>query len=67
MELSKWSYLDGVIQMKIANKFCENCKQKTPHAEDMVMDRESATVWHCLYCGKETRPTDDTSFGVRRS
>lgn len=35
---------------------CETCKCKTPHTEDIVYDRESATVWHCLYCGTEFRP-----------
>ena len=35
---------------------CENCKIKTPHKEDLVYDEESATVWHCLYCGTEFRP-----------
>jgi hypothetical protein len=41
--------------------FCEDCQVKTPHAEDAVPDRESATVWHCLYCGKEHRPPGGNS------
>jgi RNase P subunit RPR2 len=37
---------------------CETCKVITPHAEDTVTDRESATVWHCLICGTERRPPE---------
>ena len=36
--------------------YCETCKCKTPHIEDTVIDRESSTVWHCLYCGTEFHP-----------
>lgn len=42
--------------MKTATLYCANCKKKTPHAEDTVVDRESATVWHCLFCGHDQRP-----------
>jgi hypothetical protein len=30
----------------------------TPHAEDLVNDLESATVWHCLICGTERKPPE---------
>jgi len=45
-----------IIQVKTATLYCENCQRRTPHAEDTVVDRESATVWHCLFCGHEQRP-----------
>ena len=35
---------------------CSQCHADTPHVEDAVPDKESATVWHCLYCGNEYRP-----------
>ncbi len=44
--------------MKIFNFFCEVCNMKTPHVEDIVFDLESATVWHCIYCGHERRPDE---------
>jgi RNase P subunit RPR2 len=44
------------MKIKTATLFCERCQARTPHAEDIVADRESATVWHCLYCGEEQRP-----------
>jgi ribosomal protein S27E len=37
--------------------YCPNCNCSTPHAEDAVPDSESATVWHCLICGEEYRPS----------
>lgn len=44
--------------MKIWNTECKTCQIVTPHAEDTVPDSESATVWHCLICGTERRPTE---------
>jgi len=44
--------------MKIWNTACSHCGAATPHAEDDVPDLESATVWHCLYCGTEKRPNE---------
>jgi hypothetical protein len=44
--------------VKIINLPCEICKKKTPHAEEPVPDLESATVWHCIYCGNERRPDE---------
>jgi RNase P subunit RPR2 len=44
--------------MKIMRFECKQCGEVTPHAEDMVMDKESATVWHCLFCGCEHRPEE---------
>ena len=35
---------------------CDVCGFGTPHTEDPVPDKESATVFHCLYCGNEKRP-----------
>lgn len=35
---------------------CKKCQKVTLHTEDLVPDKESATVWHCLYCGQEFRP-----------
>jgi RNase P subunit RPR2 len=46
---------------KIRRMDCDQCQQVTPHAEDVVPDRESATVWHCLYCGNEKRPEEPGS------
>ena len=43
---------------KIWNTMCVNCGIPTPHKEDMVADLESATVWHCLFCGAEIRPPE---------
>ena len=42
--------------MKIETKFCKACNKNTPHVEDIVFDKESATVWHCVICGTEQRP-----------
>ena len=42
--------------MAVLNMYCEQCKTNTPHVESKVADLESATVWHCLYCGNERRP-----------
>lgn len=39
-------------------KRCKTCKTVTPHAESKVSDKESATVWHCLFCGTEQRPDE---------
>ena len=44
--------------MKIHNFFCNKCQEVTPHAEDTVPDSESATVWHCIFCGEEQRPDE---------
>ena len=44
--------------MKIHPFKCKKCQVVTPHAEDSVPDGESATVWHCLYCGTERRPEE---------
>jgi hypothetical protein len=40
----------------VENFHCDKCKRVTPHIEDVVFDKESATVWHCLICGNEKRP-----------
>lgn len=50
--------------MKIINTKCDTCNVITPHAEDSVSDKESATVWHCLYCGREKRPEEPGSPNV---
>lgn len=47
--------------MKIHNFMCKTCQRVTPHAEDSVPDKESATVWHCLICGTERRPEEPGS------
>ena len=47
--------------MPTLNWFCPDCGQLTPHVEDIVFDLESATVWHCLYCGRERRPGEPGS------
>ena len=47
--------------MPILRRFCKTCNQMTPHAEDAVPDIESATVWHCLFCGRESRPNEPGS------
>lgn len=39
-------------------KFCKVCGIVTPHKEDPVPDKESATVWHCMYCGAEIKPDE---------
>lgn len=41
---------------------CEQCKCVTPHKEDTVPDRSSATVWHCLICGEEKPPKGGNAF-----
>jgi RNase P subunit RPR2 len=43
---------------KVWNTTCAKCGCATPHAEDPVPDKESATVWHCLFCGNEKRPNE---------
>jgi len=43
---------------------CEKCGGVTPHKEDSVPDLESATVWHCLYCGNEKRPQEPGSPNI---
>ena len=43
---------------KVWNTTCAKCGCVTPHAEDPVPDKESATVWHCLFCGNEKRPNE---------
>lgn len=47
--------------MKIMMWNCPVCEELTPHAEDPVSDLESATVWHCVYCGTERRPEEPGS------
>lgn len=47
--------------MKIMMWDCPVCEQLTPHAEDPVTDLESATVWHCVFCGQERRPEEPSS------
>lgn len=42
----------------IRSRWCGHCQAVTPHAEETVPDLESATVWHCLYCGTEIRPDE---------
>jgi len=44
--------------MRVHPLKCKKCQVITPHAEDTVPDSESATVWHCLYCGTERRPEE---------
>jgi hypothetical protein len=48
-------------QTRVMNYKCENCGMVTPHTESVVFDKESATVWHCLYCGNEKRPNEPGS------
>ena len=50
--------------MKTISMFCEQCGEKTLHVEDSVPDSESATVWHCLVCGREQRPKLDGGDAV---
>ncbi len=40
---------------------CKTCLDVTPHAEEAVADSESATVWHCMFCGTERRPEEPGS------
>jgi hypothetical protein len=47
--------------MPTMNWYCPDCKQLTPHVEDIVFDLESATVWHCMFCGRERRPPEPGS------
>jgi predicted nucleic acid-binding Zn ribbon protein len=49
--------------MKIQEKHCPVCKNKTVFVEDNVADKESATVWHCMVCGFEQRPDEHTDRG----
>ena len=44
--------------MKLHSHLCKTCNRITIHVEDSVPDLESATVWHCLVCGTETRPNE---------
>jgi hypothetical protein len=37
---------------------CPVCGCSTLHEESAVTDLESATVWHCLDCGHERRPSE---------
>jgi RNase P subunit RPR2 len=46
----------------VENFHCEKCNKVTPHIEDVVFDKESATVWHCLLCGHEKRPKGGNAF-----
>ncbi|MBN1188261.1 MAG: hypothetical protein JXA46_00770 [Dehalococcoidales bacterium] len=48
--------------MGVENFYCEKCGKVTPHIEDIVFDKESATVWHCLICGNEKRPKGGNAF-----
>jgi hypothetical protein len=45
--------------MHVISWDCSVCKEVTPHVEDLVPDKESATVWHCMYCGTERRPPEN--------
>jgi RNase P subunit RPR2 len=47
--------------MKIVTMFCESCNAKTLHAENIVTDMESASIWFCLTCGTERRPNEPGS------
>jgi RNase P subunit RPR2 len=49
-------------EVKVENFHCEKCNKVTPHTEDVVFDKESATVWHCLICGEEKRPKGGNAF-----
>jgi hypothetical protein len=40
---------------------CKKCGIPTIHAEGLVPDGESATVWYCLICGTEQRPQEPGS------
>jgi RNase P subunit RPR2 len=40
---------------------CPMCGKLTLHEESTVADSESATVWHCLICGHERRPSEPGS------
>jgi hypothetical protein len=47
--------------MRIWKTYCVICDEVTPHTEDPVPDKESATVWHCLFCGTWFRPFEPGS------
>ena len=47
--------------------WCEQCQAHKMFAEDAVADSESATVWHCLTCGYEIRPDEETSGGTLKN
>jgi ribosomal protein S27E len=49
-------------EMGVENFHCDKCNKVTPHVEDIVFDKESATVWHCLICGNEKRPKGGNAF-----
>ena len=48
--------MDKIPKVTMLN--CKHCNELTPHAEDPVTERESATVWHCMICGTERRPPE---------
>ena len=50
--------------MKVAFRYCTICDCRAVWVEEPVPDLESATVWHCRYCGTEEKPTDDTDRGI---
>jgi hypothetical protein len=37
---------------------CNICGVPTLHEESAVADIESATIWHCPFCGNERRPNE---------
>jgi RNase P subunit RPR2 len=46
------------MPIQIQFQHCLGCNKATIHAEDRVNDKESATIWHCLNCGREHRPEE---------
>lgn len=44
--------------MPIQSIFCKKCNKKTAHAEEL--DGTFLSVWHCLYCGYENRPSGNS-------
>ena len=47
--------------IRLRTFYCACCGRSAIHKADIVFDKESASVWHCLVCGNERRPPENGS------
>ena len=56
--------------MKVALRYCKECKRKTIQAEDVYLDTgwtptKVIPVWYCPHCGKQWQPVTKTEDELR--
>jgi rubredoxin len=42
--------------------YCPECGEKTLHNEEAVVERSCSSVWYCLFCGHEYKPSGGNSL-----